>query len=107
MPHGNHDVAEVQKRAQYVLDFCKEIYPDSTELAMTIGTERQCLIDATALIRTLKHDAKLNAACLARQCDLARAAETKAMHMQEEVRKLIAAIQNAAQNAAIRLRDAQ
>lgn len=39
---------------KYVDEFIKEVYPEMTELCMTVNTEAQCLVDATELIRELR-----------------------------------------------------
>jgi len=39
---------------KYVTDFIKQVYPESTELAMALNTEKSLLIDATNLIKELK-----------------------------------------------------
>lgn len=49
---------------KYVTEFIKEVYPDSTALAMTANTEKDCLVDATALIRELRAEvAELKLEC--------------------------------------------
>ena len=40
--------------SKYIADFVKAVYPESTELCMTVNSEKECLQDATKLITELQ-----------------------------------------------------
>ena len=41
---------------KYISDFICQIYPDYTELVMHANTEKECIIDATNLIKELRDE---------------------------------------------------